>query len=113
VVMKLLAAFLILTLALQPVQAGACAMGSDDGGHAAVHMDHGDSAMPDCCDPGTPDNHQGCDHYMQCGACSPGVGIYSTVVAVSSVWNFHFVDSLTAGSLTPSHAHPPYRPPIS
>jgi hypothetical protein len=111
--MKLLAAILVFMLAAQPVQAGFCDMGSDAA--AAPGQQHHletDSDGHGCCDPSDGDERLPCSERMHCGSCSTGVAAIpiAAVPAVTPHWTTLL--PLSSGVLAPSHASPPYRPPI-
>ncbi len=115
--MKYLLLLLVLTISVPPLQAGHCDMEAEP--TAMHHMDHegmtdGGMEDNDCCDSKQDDQQSGCDQTVQCGSsCMVLVSNISTVQNVGVVWGRDFSQSLAAGQLTPSHSHPPFRPPIS
>jgi hypothetical protein len=119
--MKLLAAILVFMIAAQPVQAGFCDMQPSGGSaaHAGMQhdgMQHDKQSEPppahDCCAPTGADGSGNCDNMVQCGACVAAVAVVSAVPAIGSVPDLAFRSFLNDSDVPPSHASPPYRPPI-
>jgi hypothetical protein len=111
--MKLLVIFLILTLGVQPLQAGPCDMNAEEGQAPAHHMDMSDQSGHDCCDPEPDDRQEGCEGGMQCCPCFVSVFAVHTVVRISPAWERVYLSDLPRGMVPPSHSSPPFRPPIS
>jgi hypothetical protein len=119
--MKLLAAILVFMIAAQPVRAGFCDM--QPSGDSAAHgsMQHGGMQhdMPgeghpahDCCAPAGEDGGENCDSMVQCGACSVAAAAVFALPAIGPVPDLAFRSGLNDSDVPPSHASPPYRPPI-
>ena len=113
--MRLLLFILTLAIVAQPLQAGFCAMEMGQG-QSADTMQHGD--MPesdghDCCDTEEPGSDDGCKSGAHCGACVGGVSLLPQVLRIGSDWHYEYVLKLSDGDVLPSHASPPFRPPIS
>jgi hypothetical protein len=49
---------------------------------------------------------------VQCGACSVAAAAVFVLPAIGSVQDLVFRSSLNDSDVPPSHASPPYRPPI-
>lgn len=114
--MKLLSALLILMIAAQPVQAGFCDMESEGGSAAKASEQHhpGDSSGDHgCCDPTDSDSGSTCSDRMHCGFCGGTAAAIpaGSVLAAPPDWAGPL--PLSDGVVTPSHARPPYRPPIT
>ena len=113
--MKLLAATLVFMIAAQPVQAGFCdmEMGSDAAAGPGQH--HPEKAADDhgCCDPSDGDDRLPCSERMHCGSCSIGVAAIPIAVLPAAAPEWTAPPALNIWVLAPSHASPPYRPPIA
>ena len=112
--MKLLAAILVFMLAAQPVQAGFCDMDSDAVA-APGQQHHPETDSNDdhgCCDPSDGDDRLPCSERMHCGSCSIGVAAIPIAAVPASAPQWSAPLALSDGVLAPSHASPPYRPPI-
>ena len=113
--MRVLTLILILAISAQPLQAGFCAMGMDQGQAAAMDqsmdMDHGDAH--DCCDTGSPEPGETCDGGSHCGHCTVASPALPSVLRVPVAWQSAGEFEFFAGILLPSHSSPPFRPPIS
>jgi hypothetical protein len=114
--MKTLVLFLIITISIQPVQAGFCDMES---GQSAAHhqdashdMESGHDEGGPCCDSAQPESTQDCDSDMQCGFCAAGVSAVFATQKVDLMHLIHNSGHLSSGVVTSSHSHPPFRPPI-
>ena len=111
--MKLLISILILAISAQPLQAGSCDMDmAQDSSHhmeqtAASASDH------DCCDSGEPEEQQDCDSGMHCGSCTGSVPAIFGTLKSPQVWANSYSRQISSGIVLPSHAAPPFRPPIS
>lgn len=113
--MKALTLILILAICAQPLQAGFCAMDMDQGqSQGMAHdMDTENSDGHGCCDPEESDSGDACESGMHCGFCTAGVSLLPEALRVSPVWHHGYAFELSDGRVLPSHASPPYRPPIS
>ena len=113
--MRILTLILILAVSAQPLQAGFCAMGMDQGQSAPMDMpldmDHGDSH--DCCETESSEAEENCEGGSHCGHCTVASPALPSVLRVPVAWlpvgEFEF----SGGVLLPSHSSPPFRPPIS
>jgi hypothetical protein len=119
--MKLLAAILVFMIAAQPVQAGFCDMqpSGDSAAHAGMQHDGIQHDMQgkgqpahDCCAPAGEDGGGNCDNMVQCGACSVAAAAVFVLPAIGPVPDLVFRSCLNDSDVPPSHASPPYRPPI-
>jgi hypothetical protein len=112
--MKLLAATLVFMIAAQPVQAGFCDMEMDSDAAAGPGQHHPEKASDDhgCCDPSDGDDRLPCSERMHCGSCSTGVAAIPIAVVPATAPEWTAPPVMNAGVLAPSHASPPYRPPI-
>jgi len=136
--MKSLCFILIIALTIQPLQAGVCAMAKDKGEgqsenqvqveknhhhsmpmeHAAsmshgMNMDHSDGDMPDCCNSDSSDQPEECADMTDCGSCYAGGSVLVASSAPLDQWLIQYRVLPTSGEIVPSHAYPPFRPPIS
>jgi hypothetical protein len=113
--MKLLTLTLILAIITQPLQAGFCAMGVDQGSAPAMdtgtNMDHGDGH--DCCDTEAPAAEVSCEGGAHCSHCTVASPALPSVFRVPVAWLANGAIRLSGGLLPPSHSSAPYRPPIS
>ncbi len=114
--MRLLTLILILAISAQPLQAGWCAMGVDQGAAASMDMPMGGDAGGDghdCCDTEPTEAEDACEGGTHCGHCtvaSPGL---PSVLRVPVAWLPAGEFESFGGVLLPSHSSPPFRPPIS
>lgn len=117
----MLAAILMFMIAAQPVQAGFCDM--QPSGDAAAHAGMGHEGMQhdtqedgrqghDCCAPSDEDGKDSCDNMILCGTCSVATAAVSVVPTIAPVPELALRSYLNDSGLPPSHASPPYRPPI-
>jgi hypothetical protein len=140
--MKSLCFILIIALTIQPLQAGVCAMAKDQGEgpgenqaqteqnhhhsmameHAATmshgmshgsNLDHSDGAMPDCCDSNPAEQPADCADMNDCGSCFAGGSVLIASSAPLEQWVIQYKVPPISGEIVPSHAYPPFRPPIS
>jgi hypothetical protein len=126
--MKLLILILVLTLNLQPLQAGTCDMDMeknqetshhmDQTGHMrhmdrTAQMDHTAQNQHDCCDSGGSDSGNSCDDQMQCGFCFANVSALPSLNRFASAWTQQYSLDFSAQLILPSHSSPLFRPPIS
>ena len=120
--MKLLVALLVLMIAAQPVQAGFCYMDLSGGPGDHAGMNHGSDAgeaAHGCCqspagDSGStsgPGTETGCSD-MPCGTCVASVAAIPPARCLAALAPVGAHVQLGAGLVTPSHASPPFRPPI-
>ena len=113
--MRLLTLILILALAAQPLQAGCCAM--DPGqGQSNDTMPHGGMPESDghaCCDTEEPEPDDSCQAGAHCGACVAGFSLLPPALRIAAAWHHDYILNLSDGDELPSHASPPFRPPIS
>jgi hypothetical protein len=113
--MRILTLILILAVSAQPLQAGFCAMGMDQGQAAAMDMpmgmDHGGGH--DCCDTEAPESEETCEGGSHCGHCTVASPALPSVLRVPVAWLPAGEFEFSAGVLLPSHSSPPFRPPIS
>ena len=115
--MRVLTLILILAISAQPLQAGSCAMGMDQGQAGAVDMpmdmdmDHGDGH--DCCDTEASEAEESCEGGSHCGHCTVVSPALTSIVRVPVAWQPAGEFALSRGVLLPSHSSPPFRPPIS
>ena len=113
--MKFLAAFLMFMIAAQPVQAGFCDMDLHGDATAQAGQQHhpGDSSGDHgCCDPADSDNGTTCSDRMHCGSCAGTVAALPAGPVLTAPPDLARPSPLNGGIITPSHASPPYRPPI-
>jgi len=116
--LKVLTMILALALATQPLQAFACDMEQNQhqhqhGDHSTMQMDHGADAGTDCCDPENSDTRDDCARMMGCGTCVAGNSIVSPLAQAALASAQVTIPDIGSGILLPSHASPPYHPPIS
>lgn len=114
--MKLLAAILVVLIAAQPVQAGFCALDAsgDDDPHAAMQHGHAtDDGGHSCCQTSGADENQDCGATMPCGSCAAGLLAPLFVPPTTTLWLSADYAVSSEGLVLPSHATPPFRPPIS
>ena len=116
--MKLLTLMvLILAISAQPLAAGGCAVDMDQGETSVMEMpmgadmDHGDDH--DCCDPQSDDSDPSCDGGAHCGMCTAVTPLLPASLKVNGPWHSDYAFVTDDGRLLPSHASPPFRPPIS
>lgn len=112
--MKLLAALLALMIAVPPLEAAGCDMQPSAGsGQPASMMQHSpdQSSEHSCCEPDGSDDSRDCDDRMHCSGCA----VVAAVVPAAAFPLYYpqpeLRTSLDAGTLAPSHATPPFRPP--
>jgi hypothetical protein len=108
--MKLLILILALSIAVPPVQAGACDFVQDQ--VASQPADSGHDCCPDD-DSQAPEEQPSCDSQSHCGACTAGVVSMVPGNPLMVSWQQHYICSLASADLAVSHSSPPYRPPIS
>ena len=115
--MKYLISFMILVSSLQPLQAGGCAMDAQtNGGHDTHHMAEADkmnAARHSCCDPAAPMAAQDCNQDMSCGSCHVSAAAPLSVNKLTIIWAMPGFRALSSGVVAPSHAAPPFKPPIA
>jgi len=111
--MRLLILILVLAISAQPMQAGACDMSMDDNQEATHHMDMSGSSGHDCCDTEDSNSDKGCDAGMNCGMCFVSVSAMFSIPRVVPVWSHPVYLESSSGVILPSHASPPFRPPIA
>jgi hypothetical protein len=113
--MRLLTLVLILAISAQPLQAGFCAMGMDQGQAAGMDLsmdtDHGGGH--DCCETESSEPEATCDGGSHCGHCTVASPALPSVLRVPVAWPSAGEFEFSAGVLLPSHSSPPFRPPIS
>lgn len=113
--MRLLTLVLILAISAQPLQAGFCAMGMDQGQSSStdmsMDMDHGDGH--ECCETDTNEADGSCEGGSHCGHCTLASPAIPSVLRVPVAWQPAGEFEISAGVLLPSHSSPPFRPPIS
>lgn len=116
--------FLILLLALAvaclPLQAFACNMDPGQAmDHSSMHtshmdmshMDHGDGAGSNCCDPQRAAAPGDCAWFMHCGSCVATTSLISPIPQAAFL-NLPMLPVIIAsGEIAPSHSSPPYHPP--
>ena len=112
--MKFLAAFLVLMIAAQPVQAGFCDMdvGGDSPAAAGQHHSDGASDGHACCDKNDDSDGPSCSDRMHCGSCATGVAALLPATLPASLPELGSPAPFAGGVIAPAHAAPPYRPPI-
>jgi hypothetical protein len=129
--MKLLVAILVFMIVAQPVRVGFCDMQpiGDSVAHSGMQSGHRqhdsmqhdgmqhareDGARPnhDCCAPAAKGHGDTCDTMIQCGTCAVAVAVVPVVPALSPVPESALCSYLDDPGVPPSHASPPYRPPI-
>jgi DNA-binding transcriptional LysR family regulator len=119
--MKLLAAILVFMITAQPVQAGFCDMQPSGDSAAHAGMQHGGMQHDtqedgrqghDCCAPADEDGSRDCDNMVQCGTCSVATAAVAVEPAIAPVPEWALRSYLNGSGVPPSHASPPYRPPI-
>jgi hypothetical protein len=112
--MRTLALILILAVVAQPLQAGYCDMDAgQDQASAAHHMD-GETDGHGCCDPGSSGSGATCKDDMNCRLCTAGVLVLPEFPRFDATpWPRPHLVALGDSRILPSHASPPYRPPIS
>ena len=113
--MRILTLVLIMAICAQPLQAGFCAMGMEQGQTVAMDMpmdkDHGGGH--DCCDTEAPGAEDTCEGGSPCGHCTVASPALPSVLRVPVAWQPAGAFDFSAGVLPPSHSSPPFRPPIS
>ena len=109
--MKGVLALLVLAMNIQPLAAESCDVETQ--AHAGHQVQMNDTDHGDCCDtqPGSPAH--GCQQVSHCGSCTAAMYIATLKHADISAATLPFSRALAAGQLPPSHASPPFRPPIS
>jgi hypothetical protein len=111
--MKLLAFILVIALGAPPLQAGVCDMGADPGQETQQSTAHPGADDHDCCDTEKADEPEGCEGGMDCCPCYVSLSVLPTFPRIAGgTLNTLVADRLT-GVLLPSHASPPFRPPIA
>ena len=113
--MRTLILILVLAISAQPLQAGYCDMESaGDGTAAAHHMGDDGADGHGCCDPDPSDTVDTCLGDMHCRLCTAGVLLMPELPRFDSAgWPTARLGVLRDAGPAPSHAAPPYRPPIS
>ena len=116
--MKLLVLILVLALSAQPLQAGSCDMSMEKGQETSHHMGHSgqeqaENQVHDCCGSSGADSSDGCDGNMDCGPCFVSFTAIPSLVRFAPVFIHQQTPNLSSGVVLPSHASPPFRPPIS
>lgn len=120
--MKLLAVILTFLIAMPPLQAGFCDMqpSVDSAAHAGMQHDgmqhdgqQDDRQGHDCCAPADEDGSTDCDNMVQCGTCGVTTAAVAVAPAVVPLPDLVARSFLNDSGVPPSHASPPYRPPIS
>jgi hypothetical protein len=113
--MRFLTLILILAISAQPLQAGFCVMGMEQGQSVAMDMstdmNHGENH--DCCETDTPEAQENCEGGTHCGHCTVASPALPSVLRVPVAWLPAGEFAFSAGLLLPSHSSPPFRPPIS
>ena len=116
--MKLLAALLVFMIAAQPVQAGFCDTEPSGSSNAHAGMQHGgapEHGAHDCCQsPGADSESDGgadCSD-MRCGSCVAGAQAIPPAAALPTPAPSMPLERLGTDGICPSHASPPFRPPI-
>jgi hypothetical protein len=109
--MKFLILMLVLTISVQPLQAGFCDL--DMSQETSHHPEQSSDTDHDCCDPGDSESPQGCDGNMHCGFCSSNMPALPDILKATTAWVTNFSPDLSSGVVLPSHSSPPFRPPIS
>jgi hypothetical protein len=106
---------MILAITTQPLQAGCCAMEIDQGRSADMEMPMGMDHSDDhgCCDPQNSDSEEACENGSHCGFCTAVTPLTPSSVRLADVWIHVYSIEADVGDLLPSHASPPFRPPIS
>jgi len=112
---KFLTLLLALAVACLPLQAFACKMDPRQAmDHSTIdmsHMDHGDGAGSNCCDPHHATAPGDCAWFMHCGSCVANASLVSPIPPAAFV-NFPVIAvTVASGEITPSHSSPPYHPP--
>ena len=116
--MKFLVLIMALLIAAPTVQAGYCDMESGQGPDFSQSAadERADTENHDCCpDDDSVDQEAGgsCEGLTHCCSCFLGAtAIPVELTPVSSARN-HAVIRFNTGLVAASHAHPPFRPPIS
>jgi hypothetical protein len=111
--MKFLILIFILSISIQPLQAGFCDMEMEMNQEGAHQMDHSEPDDHDCCESDNSDQTEGCDGEMHCGSCLAGASPLPSMIKINPAWGEHHSSRLSSGIVLPSHASPPFRPPIS
>lgn len=114
--MKFLSALLVLMIAAQPVQAGFCDMELHGDATATAGQQHhpGEPAGDhSCCDPADGDDGTTCSDRLHCGSCAGTVAAVAAGPSVAAPPDRATPWPLSGEGITPSHARPPYRPPIA
>ena len=114
--MKFLILFLVLTIGVQPLQAGVCDMDMEKDQVSSHHMQDSDEGDHDCCDADEPedsDSQPGCGNMMYCGSCNATFSPLSGVYRFNDDWANQYSLALSSDSLLPSHSTPLFRPPIT
>ena len=114
--MKFLILFLVLSISIQPLQAGVCDMDMEKGQETAHPMQDSNEGQHDCCDsnePDDPDSQQGCGTMMHCGSCNAAFSTLPSIYRFNSYWVSQYSQALSSDPLLPSHSTPLFRPPIA
>jgi hypothetical protein len=116
--MKFWVLMLVLAISVQPAQAGFCDMDMAKNPNTAHHADSASTSQDDhgghpCCGSDDPGTSGECDGGMQCGFCHGGVSPLPSVIRFAVEWPYFHAPKLSSGVVLPSHASPPFRPPIS
>jgi hypothetical protein len=113
--MRILTLILILAISAQPSQAAFCVMDQPQDGAtvAAHHTPEGDSGGHSCCDPEFSESGDTCQDDMHCRLCTAGALLVPEVLRISAGWPYPHALALGQSEVLPSHAYPPFRPPIS
>ena len=113
--MRLLSLILILAISAQPLQAGFCVMGTEQGQPVVMdmstEMNHGENH--DCCETDTPETQESCEGGSHCGHCTVASPALPSVLRVPVAWLPAGEFEISAGVRLCSHSSPPFRPPIS
>lgn len=112
--MRLFVLILALSIALPPIQAGACEMETNpvSAEHAGMMHLNQNNAPHDCCDTDQSQSEKPCNEWAQCGQCSSSVPAITVALDKLSAWNETPASELARCFFPPSHSHPPFRPPI-
>jgi hypothetical protein len=78
-----------------------------------MNMDHSDEAMQDCCDSDSADQPTECADMNDCGSCYAGSSVLVALSTPLEQWLIQYKALPSSGEIVPSHAYPPFRPPIS
>ena len=111
--MRLLVFILILTIGVQPLQAGSCDMEMEESPQTSHHMDMTSPQSHDCCDTKQSESTENCETGMDCGMCFVSVSAIPDIPRIYPVWNKPVYRGSSSGIMLPSHSSPPFRPPIA